>query len=64
MDAMNRYYDLLMEQMEAVRRTQREKISTVAQWLEESFPNGAWLYANACGCPVPKAWRTADVVQW
>ena len=34
MPAMDRYYDLLMGQMEAVRRTQWEKIATAAEWLE------------------------------
>ena len=49
MSAMDRYYDLLMGQMEAVRRTQWEKIATAAEWLGESFAKGGWLYAFGTG---------------
>ena len=49
MNAMDRYYDLLMGQMEKIRRTQWEKIDTAAGWLGESFSNGGWLYAFGTG---------------
>src|SRR5688500_10195912 len=49
MNAMDQYYDLLMGQMEKVRRTQWDKIATVAQWLGESFTNDGWLYAFGTG---------------
>ena len=49
MQAMDRYYDLLMGQMEKVRRTQWQKIATAAQWLGESFANDGWLYAFGTG---------------
>lgn len=49
MQAMDRYYDLLMGQMEKVHRTQWEKIATAAKWLGDSFANGGWLYAFGTG---------------
>ena len=49
MQAMDRYYELLMGQMEKVRRTQWEKIATAAQWLGDSFANDGWLYAFGTG---------------
>jgi uncharacterized phosphosugar-binding protein len=49
MNAMDLYYDLLMAQMEKVRRSQWDKIRTAARWLSESFANGGWLYAFGTG---------------
>jgi uncharacterized phosphosugar-binding protein len=49
MNAADRYYDLLVAQMEQVRRTQWDKIATAAQWLGESFANDGWLYAFGTG---------------
>lgn len=49
MNAMDRYYDLLMGQMEQVRRTQWDKIQTAARWLGESYANDGWLYAFGTG---------------
>ncbi len=49
MNAMDRYYDLLMGQMEKIRRTQWAKIETAAGWLGESFAHGGWLYAFGTG---------------
>src|SRR5688572_31425875 len=46
---MDQYYDLLMAQMEKVRRTQWEKIDTAARWLGESFARDGWLYAFGTG---------------
>jgi uncharacterized phosphosugar-binding protein len=48
-NAMDQYYNLLMGQMEMVRRTQWEKIATAAQWLGNSFANDGWLYAFGTG---------------
>jgi uncharacterized phosphosugar-binding protein len=49
MQAMDRYYELLMGQMEKVRRTQWDKIATAAQWLGDSFAKDGWLYAFGTG---------------
>jgi len=49
MTAMDQYYGLLMGQMEAVRRTQWEKITQASEWLGESFAAGGWLYAFGTG---------------
>jgi uncharacterized phosphosugar-binding protein len=49
MNAMDRYYEALMGQMEAVRRTQWEKIETAAAWLGQSLANDGWLYAFGTG---------------
>ena len=49
MHAMDRYYELLMEQMKKVRRTQWEKIDTAAKWLGNSYANDGWLYAFGTG---------------
>lgn len=46
---MDRYYDLLMGQMEKVRRTQWDKIETAAHWLGESLAKDGWLYAFGTG---------------
>lgn len=49
MHAMDRYYELLMEQMQKVRRTQWAKMDQAARWLGESFANEGWLYAFGTG---------------
>ena len=49
MNAMDRYYDLLMGQMENVHRTQWQKILLAAQWLGEAFVKDRWLYAFGTG---------------
>jgi uncharacterized phosphosugar-binding protein len=49
MNAMDRYYELLMLQMEKVRRTQWDKIETAARWLGQSLANDGWLYAFGTG---------------
>jgi uncharacterized phosphosugar-binding protein len=47
--AMDRYYQLLLQQMEQVRRTQWDKIDQAAQWLGQTFANDGWLYAFGTG---------------
>lgn len=49
MEAMDRYYELLMEQMKQVRLTQWDKIDLGARWLGESLRNDGWLYAFGTG---------------
>jgi uncharacterized phosphosugar-binding protein len=49
MNTMDRYYDLLIRQMEKVRRTQWEKIDMAARWLGESLASDGWLYAFGTG---------------
>ena len=49
MIGMERYYEILMGQMEAVRKTQWEKIEQGARWLGESLAAGGWLYAFGTG---------------
>lgn len=49
MQIMDRYYEVLMAQMEAVRKTQWEKIDLAAQWLGQSLVNDGWLYAFGTG---------------
>jgi uncharacterized phosphosugar-binding protein len=49
MNTMDRYYDLLIRQMEKVRRTQWEKIDRAARWLGESLASDGWLYAFGTG---------------
>jgi uncharacterized phosphosugar-binding protein len=46
---MDRYYELLMQQMDQVRRTQWEKIELGARWLGESLAGDGWLYAFGTG---------------
>jgi uncharacterized phosphosugar-binding protein len=47
--AMDRYYELLMKQMERVKETQWEKIELAGRWLGESLAKDGWLYAFGTG---------------
>jgi len=47
--SMDRYYDLVSEQMRQVRDTQWRKIDQAAQWLGEALANDRWLYAFGTG---------------
>ena len=49
MGAAEAYYDLLLGQMEQVRRTQWGKIQQAGEWLGESLANDGWLYAFGTG---------------
>lgn len=49
MRAIDQYYDLLMGQMEQVRKSQWEKIELAGEWLGESLANDGWLYAFGTG---------------
>lgn len=46
---MDRYYEMLVAQMEKVHRTQWQNIALGAQWLGEAFVNDHWLYAFGTG---------------
>lgn len=49
MPGADEYYDLLMGQMEQVRRTQWDKIQIAGKWLGESLASDGWLYAFGTG---------------
>jgi len=46
---MDGYYDLLLGQLEEIRRSQWEKIDQAAQWLGHSLAHEGWLYAFGTG---------------
>jgi uncharacterized phosphosugar-binding protein len=47
--AMDRYYELLIGQINRIRQTQWEKIELAGKWLGESLANDGWLYAFGTG---------------
>lgn len=49
MNAIDRYYDLLMGQMEAIRNTQWAGIQRAGEWLGESLARDGFLYAFGTG---------------
>jgi uncharacterized phosphosugar-binding protein len=49
MKGIERYYELLLGQLERIRRTQWEKIEQAGAWLGESLLNEGWLYAFGAG---------------
>lgn len=49
MQAMDRYYELLLGQFARIRETQREKIDTAAHWLAQALINGRFLFAFGTG---------------
>ena len=49
MTAIDLYYDLLLGQLEKIRKTQWQKIEQAGAWLGESLINDGWLYAFGTG---------------
>jgi uncharacterized phosphosugar-binding protein len=49
MKTMDGYYNVLMEQMASVRRTQWDKIDLAARWLGDCLVSEGWLYAFGTG---------------
>jgi uncharacterized phosphosugar-binding protein len=49
MSAMERYYEIVRGQMEAIRAREWEKIARAAEWLGEALVNGKFLYAFGTG---------------
>jgi uncharacterized phosphosugar-binding protein len=49
MNAMDRYYDAVLDQFAKIRQTQWKKIDQAARWLGAALANDRWLYAFGTG---------------
>src|SRR4051812_48986452 len=49
MKAMDRYYQVVLDQMKEIRSSQWGKIDQAAQWLGEALAADHWLYAFGTG---------------
>lgn len=49
MNAMDRFFDLTLEQMQRLKSTQWDKIRIAAEWLGEALAQEHWLYAFGTG---------------
>ncbi|MEK7686085.1 MAG: SIS domain-containing protein [Verrucomicrobiota bacterium] len=49
MNTMNRYFEIVLGQMQQIRATQWPKIEQAAFWLGEALANDHWLYAFGTG---------------
>jgi uncharacterized phosphosugar-binding protein len=49
MTAMNRYFEIVQDQLQKIRSTQWAKLEQAAEWVASALANDHWLYAFGTG---------------